>query len=293
MKHACYIIMAGCLWGIISIFINILNATGFDSIQCVALRTVFTALILLVYLLVTGRSKLKIRVRDIPFFIGSGLFSIVLFNYCYFESIELIGGSAVPALLLYTAPIFVMIMSAIFFRERITGKKIAALILTFAGLGFVTGAFTGGSVISMKALILGLGSGFGYALYSIFGKFLVDKYDALTITFYTFLVAAAGAVPMSGVCGQMGLLSEPKTLLAAVGLALISTVLPFLLYTKGLAHVEAGRASVLATVEPFVAAVVGALFFREQFTVSKIVGMALIIGAIVYLNMGKPAEIED
>lgn len=121
MKHACYIIMAGCLWGIISIFINILNAAGFDSMQCVALRTVFTALILLVYLLVTGRSKLKIRVRDIPFFIGSGLFSIVLFNYCYFESIELIGGSAVPALLLYTAPIFVMIMSAIFFRERITG----------------------------------------------------------------------------------------------------------------------------------------------------------------------------
>ncbi len=293
MKHACYIIMAGCLWGIISIFINILNAAGFDSMQCVALRTVFTALILLVYLLVTGRSKLKIRVRDIPFFIGSGLFSIVLFNYCYFESIELIGGSAVPALLLYTAPIFVMIMSAIFFRERITGKKIAALILTFAGLGFVTGAFTGGSVISMKALILGLGSGFGYALYSIFGKFLVDKYDALTITFYTFLVAAVGAVPISGVGGQMGLLTEPKTLLAAVGLALLSTVLPFLLYTKGLAHVEAGRASVLATVEPFVAAVVGALFFREQFTVSKIVGMALIIGAIVYLNAGKPAEIED
>lgn len=293
MKHAGYIIMAGCLWGIISIFINILNAAGFDSMQCVALRTVFTALILLVYLLVTGRSKLKIRVRDIPFFIGSGLFSIVLFNYCYFESIELIGGSAVPALLLYTAPIFVMVMSAIFFRERITGKKVAALILTFAGLGFVTGAFTGGSVIPVKALVLGLGSGFGYALYSIFGKFLVDKYDAVTITFYTFLVAAAGAVPMSGVGGQIRLLPEPKILLAAVGLAVISTVLPFLLYTKGLAGVEAGRASVLATVEPFVAAVVGALFFREQFTASKIVGMALIIGAIVYLNAGKPAGTED
>jgi len=292
MRYAFYIIIAGCLWGIISIFINILNAAGFDSMQCVALRTVFTALILLVYLLVSDRSKLKIRLKDIPFFIGTGIFSIVLFNYCYFESIELIGGSTVPALLLYTAPIFVMIMSAIFFRERITKKKILALILTFAGLGFVTGAFTGGSEIPVKALILGLGSGFGYALYSIFGKFLVDKYDAMTITFYTFVVAAAGAVPLSGVGAQIGLLAAPNTLLVAAGLALLSTVLPFLLYTKGLACVEAGRASVLATVEPFVAEIVGAVFFREQFTVSKIVGMLLIIGAILYLNMGNSTKIE-
>ncbi len=97
---------------------------------------------------------------------------------------------------------------------------------------------------------------------------------------------------MSGVCGQIGLLSDPKTLLVSVGLALVSTVFPFLLYTRGLARVEAGRASVLATVEPFVAAVVGALFFREQFTASKIIGMLLIIGAIIYLNAGNSPKAE-
>lgn len=287
MRHTVYVIMAGCLWGIISIFVNILKTVGFNSLQCVAIRAFFAAVILFFYLLVTDRAKLRIAWKDIKYFIGTGICSIVLFNYCYFEAIEQIGGAAIPALLLYTAPIFVMVLSAVFFREKITGKKVAALLLTFAGLGFVTGAFTGGEKVSMAALFLGLGSGFGYALYSIFGKLVVNKYDAVTITFYTFAVAAVGVVPMSGVVSKIDLFLDIKCMIATLGLACFSTVFPFLLYTKGLRGMEAGKASILATIEPFVAAIVGVLFFKEVFTLPKTIGMLLIVVAIVYLNLGE------
>lgn len=286
MKSAIEIIAAGSLWGILSIFINILNDLGFDSLQCVAIRVFCAALILFIYLLITDRSKLKIDWKDIRYFIGTGILSIVFFNYCYFTAIDMIGGAAVPALLLYTAPIFVMILSAIFFHEKITVKKGIALAMTFAGLGFVTGAFTGEETLSIGAFLLGLGSGLGYALYSIFGKLVVNKYDAITITFYTFVVAAVAAVPMSGVTGHISALWNTKGLLAVVGLSVLSTVLPFLLYTKGLRGTEAGKASILATAEPFVAAIVGALFFHETFTLSKGIGMLLIVVAILYLNIG-------
>lgn len=287
MRHTVYVIMAGCLWGIISIFVNILKTVGFNSLQCVAIRAFLAAVILFFYLLVADRAKLRIAWKDIKYFIGTGICSIVLFNYCYFEAIEQIGGAAIPALLLYTAPIFVMVLSAVFFREKITGKKVAALLLTFAGLGFVTGAFTGGEKVSMAALFLGLGSGFGYALYSIFGKLVVNKYDAVTITFYTFAVAAVGVVPMSGVVSKIDLFLDIKCMIATLGLACFSTVFPFLLYTKGLRGMEAGKASILATIEPFVAAIVGVLFFKEVFTVPKTIGMLLIVVAIVYLNLGE------
>lgn len=290
MKNKIYIIAAGCLWGIISIFINVLKEVGFDSLQCVAVRAFFAAVLLFLYLLFTDKEKLRIAWKDVKYFLGTGICSIVFFNYCYFEAIERIGGAAIPALLLYTAPIFVMILSAIIFQEKITTRKVVALIATFAGLGFVTGAFTGGEHLSIGALLLGLGSGLGYALYSIFGKLVTDKYDAVTITFYTFTVAAIGVIPMSGICSKAELLWSGKAILAALGLAFFSTVLPFLLYTKGLQKVEASKASILATVEPFVAAIVGIVFFHETFYLTKVIGMLLIVFAIIYLNLGSSSN---
>lgn len=286
MKNVSYIILAASLWGIISIFIKILNGIGFNSMECVAVRAIFTALILLIYLLLTDKSKFSIKLKDLKYFIGTGIFSIVFFNYCYFEAIEIIGGAAMPALLLYTAPIFVMILSAVFFHEKITVKKAIALVMTFIGLGFVTGAFTGAEILSLKAFILGIGAGIGYALYSIFGKLVVNKYDSLTITFYTFIVAAIGALPISGIATHINLLFSMKGIFAILGLAFFCTVLPFFLYTKGLCKIEAGKASILATIEPFVATIIGVILFNEKFTIPKIVGMLLIIAAIAYLNIG-------
>lgn len=286
MKSIICIVLAGSLWGIISIFVNVLTGIGFSSLDCVAIRVVVAAVILFLYLLFKDKSKLKINLKDIIYFIGTGICSIVFFTYCYFKAIEVIGGAAIPALLLYTAPIFVMILSAIFFREKITSKKVIALIITFIGLGFVTGAFTGGDKLSTRAFILGLGSGLGYALYSIFGKLIINKYNAITITLYTFIVASIGSVPISGIIGHISLMFSLKSILAIIGLGFFSTALPFLLYTKGLQGVEAGKASILATVEPFVAAIVGAIFFNESFSFPKIIGMVLILFAICYLNVG-------
>ena len=289
MKNVLYVIFAGALWGIISIFINLLDKIGLNSMQCVAVRTFFAALILFIYLVITDKSKLKIKLRDLKYFVGTGVFSIVLFNYCYFKAIKVIGGASIPALLLYTAPMFVII----FFNEKITRKKIISLLLTFLGLCFVTGAFGGDEKLSILALVLGLGSGLGYALYSIFGKLVVNKYDAETINFYTFFIASIASVPFSGVVNNIQLICNAKAIFSILGLAVFSTLAPFFLYTKGLTKVEAGKASILATIEPFVATLVGILLFHETFTIVKVIGMLLILVAIIYLNIGKVAKTMD
>ncbi|MDO5396861.1 MAG: DMT family transporter [bacterium] len=285
IKNSLCIIAAGILWGIISVFVNCLADMGFTSLQIVAIRVFFSALIMVIYLLIADRDGLNIKIRDIPLFLGTGLGSIVLFNFCYFEAIEIIGGAAVPALLLYTAPIFVMLMSLPLFHERLTARKITALAVTLAGLILVTGASSSGGAVSLKAVILGLGSGFGYALYSIFGKFLAKKYGAATITAFTFITAAVFIVPFSGVISNVRLLLCPEGIWSVFGLSLLSTVIPFMLYTKGLKGTEAGKASILAAIEPFAAAVIGAVFFHETMDTEKIAGMCLIIFAIVILNI--------
>lgn len=132
-----------------------------------------------------------------------------------------------------------------------------------------------------------MGSGFGYALYSIFGKYAVRKYSSLTITAYTFYLALAASWPLADFDYQRLAAIDLPSIVSVLGLGLLCAVLPYLLYTKGLEQIEAGQASILATIEPFVAAVVGVIFFAEALTPVKIIGMGLIFAAIAVLNIRK------
>lgn len=279
-----YIIGAAALWGLIGLFVKTIAAQGFSSMQIVALRSVASATCITLVMLWRGLSQLRIALRDTWMFVGTGIFSLVFFNFCYFNCIQ--GSSlAVAALLLYTAPAFVMLMSLVLFGEGFTAKKGLALICTFIGCGCVTGAFEGGLNLTLSGLLYGLGSGFGYALYSIFGKYAVQKYSSLTITAYTFYFAVLAAVPLAGFDSVAVSKINLTTIGGSLGLGLVCAVIPYLLYTKGLEQVEPGQASILATIEPFVAAAVGMLCFAEPMTMSKAVGMLLIFCSIVILNI--------
>ena len=279
-----YIIGAAALWGLIGLFVKTIAAQGFSSMQIVALRSVASATCITLVLLWRGLGQLRIALRDIWMFVGTGIFSLVFFNFCYFNCIQS-SSLAVAALLLYTAPAFVMLMSLVLFGEGFTAKKGLALICTFIGCGCVTGAFEGGLSLTLSGLLYGLGSGFGYALYSIFGKYAVQKYSSLTITAYTFYFAVLAAVPLAGFDSVVVSKINLTTICGSLGLGLVCAVIPYLLYTKGLEQVEPGQASILATIEPFVAAAVGMLCFAEPMTMSKAIGMLLIFCSIVILNI--------
>ena len=279
-----YIIGAAALWGLIGLFVKTIAGQGFTSMQIVALRAMASASCITLVILWKGLGQLRIDWRDCWMFVGTGIFSLVFFNFCYFNCIQS-SSLAVAALLLYTAPAFVMLMSLLLFGESFTAKKALALVCTFIGCGCVTGTFEGGLRLTLSGLLYGLGSGFGYALYSIFGKYAVQKYSSLTITAYTFYFALIAAVPLAGFDGAALAKIDLLTIEGSLGLGLVCAVIPYLLYTKGLEKVELGQASILATIEPFVAAAVGMLCFAEPMTMSKAVGMLLIFCSIVILNI--------
>lgn len=77
MNSVVCITSAGILWGIIAIFISLLKDLGFNSLQCVAIRVFFSALCLVIYLSIFDRSKLKIEFKDIIYFLGTGILSII------------------------------------------------------------------------------------------------------------------------------------------------------------------------------------------------------------------------
>lgn len=282
-KAYLYIIAAASLWGLIGLFVKILSAQGFSSMQIVALRSLASAVCITAVLFKLGKEYFRVHWQDLWLFIGTGILSLTFFNYCYFNCINA-SSLAAAALLLYTAPIFVMLMSLVLFHERFTITKGIALLTTFIGCALITGILNTAAEFSFTALLYGLGSGIGYALYSIFGKFAVRKYSSATISAYTFYFSTLSSLPLADFSAETGQW-DITTLMAALGIGGLCAVIPYLLYNRGLQEVEATQASILATVEPLVAACVGILCFNEPVTWQKLTGIALILTSVIILNL--------
>lgn len=283
-----YIILAGVLWGTIGLFLTMLLDSGFTRMQSAFIRMAVAATGLSLYVFVKDRSLFKIKLRDIGYFIGTGLISVLLMNVFYFYAIESTNLS-VAAVLLYTSPIFVMLFSAPLFKERLTAKKLTALPLTVLGCALVTGLVGGAAgAASGKGIAAGIASAVTYALYSIFGRYALNKgYSPVTVSLYTFILSAAGLLPFAQLGAAVKLMCEPKTILVSLGIGIVSCLLPFLFYTKGLAKVENGKAAIIVTIEPLTATVIGIIAFNEPFTVPKLAGMALILISIALLSINK------
>ena len=278
------IILGAVFWGIIGIFVKYLTPYGFTSAELVALRSLITAVSLVVLLLLSNPKKLKIKPKHIGYFIGTGFFSFVFFNLCYFQAMNY-SSLSVAAILLYTAPFFVMGMSCVFFREKITRGKLLALVLAFLGCVAVSGVLDGGGAISPQGLLWGLGSGFGYALYSIFAKFALKKYDTLTVITYTFLVATVGSFFLITPSHTVEVLQQnPQSIWLLLVYGIITGAAAYYCYTKGLEKTPPAKASVIATAEPVVATLCGAFFFGEIPSVFGILGIFLVIFAVLYLQ---------
>lgn len=280
------IIIAACFWGSMGIFVRRLTTYGFDSIQIVSIRVTLAALIFCMFLTVGKRSGFRISLRDIPLFLGLGLGSILFFTVCYFTAITIMPLST-AAILLYTSPIWIMLMSAMFFREKMTGRKVIALLLAFGGCVLVSGI--SGDGITFMGLLLGLGSGIGYGLYSILGTVALRKYSPYTVTTYTFLFAAVGSW---AICKPADMLSKFEKADDLAGLiffciltAFVTAVIPFLAYTLGLRSVEASKAGIIATIEPVVATLVGIICFSEKLTLLPGIGIVLVLSAVIILNI--------
>lgn len=285
------IILAGCLWGSMGIFVRRFNEYGVSSMNIVFIRALFTAVMIFGFSAIRKPSSLKLRLRDLWIFAGSGLLSIVFFNFCYFSGISVMPLS-LAAILLYTSPIFVMLLSAIFFREKITLRKIIAIAVSITGLALVTGIFSDTVSVTPAGILYGIGSAFGYALYSIFSRLALNRgYTPLAITGWSFAFAAVFSAFFCDFPLLAGLYSvQPSMLLFSAFFALVVSVLPYVLYSTGLTGTENSLAAVIASVEPVAATIFGAVLFGEYPDFSSVIGILLVLGALI-LCIERPRKV--
>ena len=301
MKNKIYVfivILSGIFWGSSCLFVDYLKThTPATSVQITAIRIVLAALVLNLWLIVKGKgfSLYKISGKSWLLCAISGFCSVVAMGMFYY-SCMVETSAAVAVILLYTAPLFVMIMSLFFFKEKMTVQKMVAFVIAIVGCALVSG-IASGSRISALGIFLGLMSGFTYSLYGIFTSiFMKENKDTLTFTALSFFFAAIGALiiskPWEIVKFTLEVENIPLTLIMYLLLAVCTAVIPFFLYSKGIEGVKPDVASILAFSEPLMACVFGTVVLGQDMDVFGVIGIICVCAAIVVLNVNfkKKAE---
>ena len=248
------------------------------------LRDLGGAALLALLFLLTDRTAFRVRLRELPLLALMGMSGVLGMNLLYYRS-QQVSSLAVAAILLYTAPSIVVLFSTLIWKDPLTKRKLCALVLAFLGCSFVAGLFNGSLSLSVQGLLLGLGSALTYASYTLFGRKALTWHGALTVLFYALLFAGLGALVLCPTQELALLVTTSGAIPQTLCMMLFATVLPYVLYTKALAWLDdSGKAAILASVEPVVAALLGIVAFGEPLTLGVALGLVCVLGAVVLLK---------
>ena len=275
-------------FGAMAIFAKLAYDEGANTSTLLTLRFLFAALIL--WAIVAQRRAPRPSRRVVIGGAGLGLFGYSLQAGGYFAALNHLDASMV-ALVLYTYPAIVTVGAVLLGRETWSALKLGALAMAAAGVVLVlVGGATG--ELNTTGVLLATGASIAYATYILTADTVVGGADPFTLT----AIVATGAVTSVGIftvaTGQLDLGFEDPAWLSVAGLVLISTILPIITFFLGLELVGPSTASIVSAVEPAFTVVLAAIIFGETLGPVQLLGGALVLTAVVALQLRPPGRVE-
>jgi drug/metabolite transporter (DMT)-like permease len=266
-------------------------AHGAEPMSLLAVRFALAAVVMGVAQALRDPKALRVTGGDLLRFLGLSLTGYGAASLCYAFAVREIGPS-VTTVLLYTYPALVSIIGWVFLREAFPMKRVAAVVLTFAGCALVANVFAPGSTVTARGVALGMGAALGYAVFNLLSYRLLGRTPRLTIMAYTF---AFSAVALTAVAASSGTLATVAAWdVYAWGVVTLIVAVPtfaaVMLYLGGIARMGAAQAAVVSTLElPFTVVFAALAFPLERLTVVQLIGAAIVLGGVVMAEWGSPA----
>lgn len=272
------IIIAAVLWSLAGIFAKQIHGMSAQSI--IFYRVVFALVIFFIFILISGNLRI-IELKDKKIYLL--LFGILQAGTMLTFFISLLKGSvSIAVLLLYTAPVYITILSPWLLKEKSTKKGIIALVLSILGILFIVDP--GNLDLAPIGILAGIASGIIYAFQIMISKYASSTYSGYAQAFWSFPVAIiillpAGTAPFNVVIDNLGYL---------ILLAIFPTILAVSLYFNGLKKVNAHSASIVGLIEPLSAIILSVLILHEQISILEIIGGALILAGVSLVTRDEP-----
>lgn len=285
-KAFLYIILAGIFWGTSGIFNYVLKPMGITAPQITAIRGIVSSICMAVYVFFYDKNLFRATLKELLLYICGGV-AVFATSASYFFSMQLSSVST-AVVLMYTAPIFVMIYSVLFLGEKFTRLKFTSLVLMMLGASLVSGII-GGFKYSTIGIIFGFTAGIMYSTYNILTKIQMRHgCNPISASMYCFFFMALTALIFSKPMGIIEVIAENKISAIYMLLCGVCTcVLPYFLYTLSLKLLPVGTASALSIIEPMSATLFSVALLGESLNVFTLSGIILILSAVFLLSRSK------
>ena len=280
--------MAAFLFGAAGALAKILFRADISPIDLTAIRAIVACALFALFLMITSRQALRLTRDAMPLLLASGI-AFTAVNISFYLAISKINVAAAITLE-YTAPLFVLILSVLLHKRRLSWRDVSTVGVAIIGCFLLTGTST--SVFSLSSGVLwGLFCGFSFGVANMIGNACSARgITPACVTFYSFLVSALIWMPALPFLSVWQIQTDLETLSLIGFITVVATIIPYWLLMYGLRHVDALPATIVGMLDPVAAGLLAFILIGETLTGGHITGIALILLAILFLTRSQGQE---
>lgn len=284
------VISAAC-FGTLAVLTTLAYEEGAQALPLLAWRFAIVSLLMAVYQLLRDPRALIDGAADAGKYLLLSLTGYGAASVCFFFALTEASASVV-AVLLYTYPAMVAVISVIVYGERFSSSRVVALLLTFAGCALVVGVFSERAAASLKGVLLGLGAALGYSVFNLLSYRVVGRRPRIVVMTYTFGFSAVGVGVLTLLFG--GSLSTAEWTPRLWGLlgwiVLVPTFLAVLLYLNGIRRLGPAQAAIVSTTEPIFTIALAAAVLHDRLSLVQLLGAALVFAGVLAAEWRRPGD---
>jgi drug/metabolite transporter (DMT)-like permease len=275
----------------LAVLTKLIYAYDVKPLPLLSWRFLIVSVLMAGYVALTTPSALKIRIADLGRFAALALLGYGAASVCFFFALASGTSASVVEMLLYTYPAMVVMASAVFQGERMDGRRIGAVVLTFVGCALVVGVFSGAAQVSWLGALLGLGAAAGYTVFTMLSYTWITEKPRSVLMTYTFGIAALGigaaTLATGGSLSPAGWVWQVWLLLGLI--VVVPTFLAVVLLFRGMKRLGTSRTAIVSTLEPIFTIALAALLLGDRLTLTQWLGAALVLGGVLLAEWRAPA----
>ena len=288
-KGVVMMLFATVFWGFMGIFNRYLNQVNFHSIDVALVRSVSGAVMTTILLLFTNRKAFKISFKGFLFCAFYGILNYSIGISLYSISVERIP-IGVATVLMFSNPIWVTLFNYIFFREKVSMKKIVVIGTCIFGCMCIIDVFTtGGSNLDLIGVLAGVMNGMTFALQIVMPRFVERSVSKDSILLYGFWCSTICLLFFADVPRLVSNIVESSSPMFYLGnvlaVGILSTFLSNTLYVKCTKYIGTSLPSMMVALEPTFATILAFFIFGETMKPIQIIGTFIVIGSVLALEM--------
>lgn len=284
-----YAFLGTMMFSFKSIFIKLAYAQGLNTDSVLMLRMAISLpiyLVIIAYLYKKNSTSKKAIKQSFPLIVLLGFIGYFLASWLDLKGLEYIS-AGLERLTLFTYPIFVTILGALFFKTPIKKKIVITLVLTYLGLWII---FNQEAVIDSSSASLGIGfvllSALSYSFYVLLSKNVIHKIGSLWFTALAMSVSSVFVLVSYGLfLDWESLLVTKQAWIMVVSLAIISTVIPSFMISEAIAKIGTAQTGIVGTLGPVITIVLAVIILNEPFTTYHMIGISLVMIGVMLLTI--------